>query len=63
MRPTAPGKPATHSATLTIQSMPMPIPCQSTLSNPNGRTTSANSPHGITQAETIGMANRLASTP
>ena len=63
MRPTAPGRFATKSATAIIQSMPSPISRQSGASAPNGKASSASSPDGITQIETIGIASRLASTP
>ena len=63
MRPTAPGRPATNCATQTIQSMPRPISRHSGASKPNGIATSASRPAGITQAETIGIASRFASTP
>ncbi len=63
MRPTAPGRLATNSATEIIQSMPRPISRQSGASKPNGSATSASRPAGITQTDTIGIASRLASTP
>ena len=63
MRPTAPGRPATNNATQIIQSMPSPISFHSGASNPNGSASSASSPAGITQADTIGIAIRFASTP
>ena len=63
MRPTAPGKPATNSATHIIQSMPNPMSFHSGASKPNGSASSASRPAGITQMETIGIAIRFASTP
>ena len=63
MRPTAPGKPATHCATATIQSMPRPISHQKKPSKPNGMAASPIRPAGITSAETTGIAARLATTP
>ncbi len=63
IRPTAPGNRATHNATAFIQSRPRPISCHSGASRPNDMATKAASPAGMTTAETIGIANRLASTP
>jgi hypothetical protein len=63
IRPTAPGRCATNSATAIIQSMPSPISRQNNPSKPNGRAISPSSPMGITQTDTIGMASRLAITP
>ena len=61
--PTAPGRLATHSATIFIHSMPYPICRQNSASKPNGMASRPSSPIGITQAETIGMARRFAMTP
>ncbi len=63
MRPTAPGKCATHSATMTIQSMPTPIRRHSGASKPNGMARRASSPAGIETAEITGMAKRFAISP
>ena len=63
MRPTAPGSCATHSTTAMIQSMPSPISRQNTASNPSGKVSTPRMPIGMIQAETTGMARRLASTP
>ena len=63
MRPTAPGKAATHCATTTIQSMPRPINHQKKPSKPNGMASRPIRPAGITTAETTGIAARLAITP
>ena len=62
-RPTAPGRLATHSAMAFIHSMPMPINFHSASSKPNGMATSPSIPAGMIQAETMGIARRLASTP
>jgi hypothetical protein len=63
IRPTAPGRAATHRVTAIIQSMPTPISHQNTPSKPNGIATRPSSRAGITSAETTGIAARLASTP
>ena len=63
MRPTAPGKFATHCDTVIIQSMPIPISHQKKPSKPNGIAARPSRPAGITNAETTGIAARLASTP
>ncbi len=63
MRPTAPGRLVTHSATAIIQSMPTPISYQQKPSNPNGIATRPRMPIGITQTDTTGIASRLAITP
>jgi len=63
MRPIAPGKPATHSVTTIIQSMPQPMSCQNTPSSPNGIARRPSRPAGITTADTTGIAARLATTP
>ena len=63
MRPTAPGRCATHSATVIIQSMPRPISRHSGASKPSGMARSASRPAGIETAEMTGIASRLAITP
>ncbi len=63
MRPTAPGRPATHCVTTIIQSMPTPISHQKNPSKPKGIATRPSRPAGITSAETTGIAARLARTP
>jgi hypothetical protein len=63
MRPTAPGRLATQSATTSIHSIPCPIACQSGPSKPNGMAARASKPAGITHTETIGIASKLAMTP
>jgi hypothetical protein len=62
-RPTAPGRLATHSATVIIHSMPRPISRHATSSKPNGSASSATSPIGITHTDTSGIASRFAMTP
>ena len=63
MRPTAPGRLATQSATAIIQSMPSPISRQKKPSKPNGIARTPRMPIGMTQADTTGIASRLAITP
>jgi len=63
MRPTAPGRLATHCATKIIQSMPSPMRCQNGASKPNGINTPPRIPAGMTTSDTTGMASRFASTP
>jgi hypothetical protein len=63
MRPTAPGKCATHSTTSMIQPMPSPISRQNTASNPSGKVSTPRMPTGMTQTETTSIARTLASTP
>ena len=63
MRPTAPGRLVTQSATAIIQPMPSPISRQQWPSSPNGMATRPTMPAGITQIDTTGIASRLASTP
>jgi hypothetical protein len=62
-RPKAPGRLATHKATVSIHSMPKPICRQKKASKPNGIATTPRMPMGMTRAETIGMASRFAITP
>ena len=52
-----------RSAMAFIHSMPMPISFHSASSKPNGMATSPSIPAGMIQAETMGIARRLASTP
>ncbi len=63
IRPTAPGRLVTHSATQTIQSIPSLMSRQNTASKPKGMATTPRMPIGITTADTTGMARRLAITP
>ena len=62
-RPNAPGKLETQAATAIIHSMPWPIIRQQKPSRPSGMVTMPRMPHGITQAETIGIASRFPTTP
>jgi hypothetical protein len=61
--PTAPGRLATHRATVSIQAMPYPICRQNRASKPNGMAITPRMPMGMTQADTTGMARRFAITP
>ena len=63
MRPKAPGKLETQAATATIHSMPWPIMRQQKPSRPNGMAKMPRMPHGITQADTTGIASRFPTTP
>jgi hypothetical protein len=61
--PSAPGKLVTQSATKVIHSMPPPISCQQNPSSPSGMATKPRIPTGMIQADTTGIAIRLAITP
>src|SRR5262249_22424040 len=63
IRPTAPGKLVTQSATEIIHSMPCPIRRQHKPSKPSGMLIRPRIPAGMTQTDTTGIAIRFASTP
>ena len=63
IRPSAPGKLVTHSATEIIQSMPCPINRHHRPSKPSGILIRPRIPAGMTQADTTGIATRFAITP
>ena len=60
MRPTAPGNVVTQRATAIIQSIPRPIIRQQKPSRPSGMASTPTMPHGMTQADTTGMASKVA---
>ena len=62
-RPSASGKLVTQLATRIIHSMPSPISHQHQLSRPRGMLNTPRIPMGMTQADTMGIASKLATTP